>query len=108
METASSPKISLSTGLRSCFSKTRRPRSSGKPASTSVASCRVKVVSTAGFTPPLKKGILMLMLTPPPFFPLGAAFLGAPFLAPFAGSLAASTIFTGNKPMSFTRPIASF
>ena len=36
----------LKVAFVSCFSSTRNPRNSGKPASTSVANWRVKVVST--------------------------------------------------------------
>ena len=48
---ASSPMILSGALSRSCFSSTRKPRSSGKPASTSVANWRVKVVRTLDFTP---------------------------------------------------------
>ncbi len=49
--------------------KLRSPRSNGRPASTSVANWRVKVVNTFDFTRPLRPGILMLMfmLIPLPF-----------------------------------------
>ncbi len=70
METPSFPMISLRVTFRSCFSSTRKPRSNGKPASTSVASWRVKMVRTFGFTLPLRPGILMLMLMLTPFFRL--------------------------------------
>ena len=70
--------MDLRVGFRSCFSSTRKPRSSGRPASTSVANWRVKVVNTLDFTRPLRPGILMLMLR---LMPL-ALFLG---LARFGG-----------------------
>ena len=100
----------LEGGIRSCFSSTRRPRSSGRPASTSVANCRVKVVRTLGLTLPLRPGILMLRLTSPPFFlapalPAGAALA---FLSAFSLALSTSTTLVGNKPISLTRPMASF
>ena len=63
MARASSPRMALRVGLRSCFSSTRSPRSSGRPASTSVANWRVKVVRTLDLTRPLRPGILMLMLS---------------------------------------------
>ena len=56
IEVATWAMMPLRVALRSCFSSTRRPRSSGRPASTSVANCRVKVVNTLGGTPP-KPGI---------------------------------------------------
>ena len=59
MESDNSPRISFRVRLRSCFSRTRSPRRSGRPASTSVANWRVKVVRTLGFTRPLRKGILI-------------------------------------------------
>ena len=75
----------LSVGLRSCFSSTRKPRSSGRPASTSVANWRVKVVRTLDFTSPLKPGNLDVDVDPPPFLPLPAAL--APALAAFLSGL---------------------
>jgi len=87
----------LKRGERSCFSSTRNPRRSGRPASTSVASCRVNVVNTFGCTRPLNPGILMLRFTfrPPPFLPppfmAGLAFFAAALLRTFS----ASTILVG-------------
>jgi len=40
MANANSPAMDLSVAFLSCFSRTRNPRRSGKPASTSVANCR--------------------------------------------------------------------
>ena len=42
--------VRLSTGFFSPLRKTSNPRRSGKPASISVANCRVKAVSTFDFT----------------------------------------------------------
>ena len=65
----------LRVTLRSCFSRTRSPRSRGRPASTSVANWRVKVQRTLDLTLPLRPGILISNVE-------GAALL---FGAAFAG-----------------------
>ena len=106
---ASSPMIFFKVGCLSCFSSTRKPRNSGRPASTSVANCRVKAVSTFDLTRPLSPGMLMLRFIPRLFLP--AAFLAGlsrPFLSDFSRTFSTSTILVGNSPISFTRPMASF
>src|ERR1035441_4290127 len=98
IDTASSPIIDLRVGFRSCFSSTRKPRSRGSPASTSVANWRVNVVRTLDFTRPLRPGILMLRLTLKPLplpLPLGLApVLGAgpAFLSDLSLAFSTSTI----------------
>ena len=108
--TASSLRIDLRVGFLSCFSSTRKPRSRGNPASTSVANWRVKVVRTLDFTRPLRPGILMLRLTlsPLPFFLAPALGAGPAFLSAFSLPLSISTILVGNKFISLTRLMASF
>src|SRR2546429_6522178 len=73
--------IFLSVGFFSCRSSTRSPRNNGKPASTSVANCRVKVVNTFGLTFPPSPGILMLRLKPPFFLPLVSVAAAFAFLS---------------------------
>ena len=108
MERERSPKIFLRTGLRSCFSSTRKPRNNGRPASTSVANWRVKVQSTLAFTLPPNPGILMLIWPPPFLAPLPPAAPLAP-LPPLASDLgaAASVTLVGRKPISLRRLSAS-
>ena len=110
MASASSPMMPLSVGFRSCFSSTRRPRSSGRPASTSVANWRVKVVRTLDLTRPPRPGILMLRLTLSPALLLGPRLWRRawPSCRAFSLALSTSTILVGNSPISLTRPMASF
>jgi hypothetical protein len=52
----------LSTGSGSCLESTVNPRRSGRPASMSVASCRVKIISVLGLMVFFfKKGMLILI-----------------------------------------------
>ena len=99
MARASSPRMRLRVALRSCFSSTRKPRSSGRPASTSVANWRVKVVRTLGLTLPLRPGILISRFMRAALF-LAAGFGGAAlaFLSAFFLGLVGLDDFGGEQP----------